>query len=115
LRNREILEAIQHRRQQLVQPGEGELHLRLDTRGPHHTAARRLPDHVIQQRRLAHARFATHHQCPALTPANGVDEAVEYVAFGAPADELCGASSDVGMCGHLPGTDRTPVPTGGDE
>ena len=58
LRGRETLEAIQHRRQQLVQPGECKLHLRLDTGGARHAAARRLLDHVIQQRRLADARFA---------------------------------------------------------
>ena len=85
LRNRETLEAIQHRRAQLMQPGEGKLHLRLDTSGPHHTAARRLLDHVLQQRRLAHARFAAHHQRPALTRANSFDEPVEHVAFAAPA------------------------------
>ena len=35
LRHREPLELVEHRRQQLMQPGEGELHLRLDTGGTH--------------------------------------------------------------------------------
>jgi len=50
-------------------PGEGELHLRLDSRGAHHTAARRLRDQVVHQRRLPHARFAAQHYCPRLSPA----------------------------------------------
>ncbi len=41
LGSRQALEAVQHRRAQLVQPGEGELHLRLDTDGARHPAARR--------------------------------------------------------------------------
>ena len=71
-----------------MQPGERELHLRLDTGGTRHTAARRLLDQVLQQRRLAHARLATHHQRPALARANSVDEPVEHVAFAAPAPQL---------------------------
>jgi hypothetical protein len=90
-----------------MQPGERELHLRLDTRGTHHTASRRLLDQVVQQRRLAHARLAAYHQCPALTPANSFDEPVEHVALAAPAYEPCRASSAV-MSGHRPGTDPTP-------
>ncbi len=49
LGNRHVFEAIHHRRQQLVKAGEGELHLRLDTRGAHHTAARPSLGDVIQQ------------------------------------------------------------------
>ena len=85
LRHREALEAIQHRREQLMQPGEGELHLRLDAGGTHHAAARRLLDHVFQQRRLAHARLAAHDQRPALARANRFDQPVEHLAFAAPA------------------------------
>jgi len=68
-----------------MQPGERKLHLRLDTRGARDSAARRVLDDVFQQRRLAHGRFATHHQCPALSRANSFDEPVEQVAFAAPA------------------------------
>jgi hypothetical protein len=35
--------------------------------------------------RLAYARFAAHHQRPALTRANSFDERVERLAFAAPA------------------------------
>ena len=115
LRNRETLDAIQHRRQQLMQPGERQLHLRLDTGGAHHPAARRLRDQVLQQRRLAHTRFAAHHQRPALTAANRLDELVEDVPFAAPAPQFCGASSDRGMGGHHARHRRyTRIPTGDD-
>ena len=69
---------------QVMQPGEGELHLRLDAGGAHHQAARCLLDQVVQQRGLAHARFTAHHQRPALTSSNGFDEPVEHLAFGVP-------------------------------
>jgi hypothetical protein len=47
--SREPLEAVQHRPQQLVQPGEGELHLRLDPGDASHPAAGRLLGQVVQQ------------------------------------------------------------------
>ena len=100
LREREALEAIQHRRQQLMQPGEGELHLRLDAGGTHHATTRRVVDRVVQERRLAHPRLAAQHQCPALARAHGVDEAVEHVAFAAPAREPCRPSSNLSLSGH---------------
>jgi len=68
--------------------GERKLHLRLDTRGAHHSTTRRLLDEILQQRRLAHARIASHHQDAALTRANIVDEPVEHVAFATPARQL---------------------------
>ena len=108
LRHRETLETIEHRRQQLMQPGEGQLHLRLDAGGAYHTAAGRLLDEVVQQRRLAHARLAPQHQGPALARADRFDEPVEHVALAAPAPELTGASLHEGMRRHLPATDVTP-------
>ncbi len=66
LRRRQTLEAIQHRRQHLVHPGERERHLRLDSGGPRHAATRRLPGQVIEQRRLPHTRLAVHDEDPAL-------------------------------------------------
>jgi hypothetical protein len=86
LRHRQTFQVIQHRRQQLMQPGKRKLHLRLNTCGAHHPAARRLVDQVVQQGRLAHARLAAQYQCPALTRANILGEPVEHTAFAAPAD-----------------------------
>jgi len=40
------VEVIKHRRAQLVQPGERELHLRLHPGGAHHPAPRRGPEQV---------------------------------------------------------------------
>jgi len=68
-----------------MHPGVGEFHLRLDTHSTRHPAARRLLDQVVQQRHLAHARLAPHHQGPALTDANSFEEPVQLVAFAAPA------------------------------
>jgi hypothetical protein len=64
------------------------------------TATGRLLDDVVQQRRLAHAWFATHHQDPALSRADSVDEPVEHVAFPAPARELRRASRERRKRGH---------------
>ena len=96
LGSRETLEAAQHRRAQLVQPGERELHLRLDPGGAGHSAARGVLDQVVQQRRLANARFAVHHQDPALTRASSFDEPVEHLAFAPPPPELPGGSLEAG-------------------
>src|ERR1700691_573651 len=113
---------IQHRSTQLLQPGERQLHLRLDTRRAHQTAGWRLPRDVVQQRRLAHSWLADQHQRPALTSLDGVDEIVESAALAAPARQLSRASSDRGPCRYLHVTDATraghrlrPLATGGCE
>jgi hypothetical protein len=92
LRSRKPLQTIQHRRQQLMHPSEGELHLRLDTGGARHPAARRLPDQVVQQGRLAHTRLPADHQRPALTPTHRVQEPLQQAAFGPPTPQLRGAT-----------------------
>ena len=115
LRHREALEAIQHRSQQLMQAGERKLHLRLDTRGAHDTAARRLLGDVVQQRRLPHPRLAAQHHRPALACAHSLDERVECVGLSAPARQPCRAPSDGGNCGHLPATEGTRPPAGCDD
>ena len=77
LRLGQAIQPVQHRRAQLMQAGEGQLHLRLDAQRAHHPAARRLPGQVVQQRGLAHARLAADHQHPALTGPDGLDEPAE--------------------------------------
>jgi hypothetical protein len=64
LRGRQALQPVQQRRAQLMQAGEGQLHLRFHPGGPGHPHIRRRPDHVLQQRGLAHPRLAPHHQRP---------------------------------------------------
>jgi hypothetical protein len=74
---RETLEAIEKWRAHLVQGSERELHLRLDSGGIDDAATRGSVDEVVQERRLAHARFAPYDQRPPLTLANSLDEPVE--------------------------------------
>ena len=64
-----------------MQPGERQLHLRLDARGTHDLSARRIPGQVVQQRCLAHTRLAGYHQRPALTRPDSINQAVQHLAF----------------------------------
>jgi hypothetical protein len=88
LRHRHRLQPIQHRRAQLMQPSEGQLHLRLDTGGPLDAAARRAPAQVLQQRRLAHPRLAMHHQRPAPAGVDSFHQPVKNLALGVAAGQL---------------------------
>jgi hypothetical protein len=67
-----------------MQPGEGQLHLRPNPDSPRHPASARPVRQVVQQHRLAHARIAAHHQHPALTGPDRVDQPVEHVTFAVP-------------------------------
>src|SRR5262249_47993734 len=64
LRNRQALEPVQHRRADLMQPSEGEFHLRLDACGVYHPENRPPPGHTIQHRRPYAPRHAPHPQSP---------------------------------------------------
>jgi len=72
---------IQHRRAQLMQPREGQLHLRLHSHGPHNQAPRGPPGEVVKQNGLAHAGLTAHHQRPALTGPHASHEPVKYATF----------------------------------
>jgi len=65
---RHALEPIHHRRARLLQAGERQLHLGLDSDGPHDSGRRCRVDGVLQQGPLTDARLPSHHQGPALTP-----------------------------------------------
>jgi hypothetical protein len=93
LRIGQALETIQHRRAQLMQRGEGELHLRLDPHHPRDPAAVRTPGQVVKQSGLAYPRLAPHHQRPARAGADRLDQLIEYGTFGAPPAQLRGVSS----------------------
>jgi hypothetical protein len=108
LRHRHTPQPIQHRRAQLMQPGERQLHLRLDPRGGRHPATRRPPGQVIQQRRLARTRLATHHQRPALTRPHSPQEPVQHLTFVAAAQQLQDASSQRPVGSHLHRAPRQP-------
>jgi hypothetical protein len=76
---------IQHRRAQLMQPREGQLHLRLHSHGPRYQAPCGPPGQVVKQCGLACARLTAHHQGPALTGAHASNEPVKDAAFAKPA------------------------------
>src|SRR5690242_2407117 len=83
-----------------MQPGEGQLHLRLDAHRPRYPKARRLPDQVVQQRGLAHARLTADHQHPALTGPDAIDELGERAHLAGPAPQRCGSSPWRRIRGH---------------
>jgi hypothetical protein len=102
--SRQALESTEHRRAQLLQGGERELHLRLDPDRAREHQVRGRPDRVVQQRRLAHPRLASEYESTAFTPAHRVEYAVERRALGV-------ASSQGGVGGHPPNGKPTPGPT----
>ena len=84
LRGGKPVQPIQHRRAQLLQRRERELHLRLHTDRPHDPEPRRGPDRGLQQRRLADPRLAAHHQHPALPTAHRLEQPLQRLALVAP-------------------------------
>jgi hypothetical protein len=80
LRLGQAVQPIQHRRRQLMQPGERQFHLGLDRDDARHPAPGRLRAQVLKQRRLAGARAAPHNQGAALSGANSLEQRVERPA-----------------------------------
>ena len=93
LRAGKALQAIHERRAELMQPGERELHLRLDARRPGDAAARRVPHQVLEQRALADAGLAAQHQRPARTRAHARHQLIQRRALAAPAEQLAAQES----------------------
>ena len=83
LRTGQAIEPVQHRRAQLVQPGEGELHLRLGAARPDDTTSRRASLQVVQQRRLADPRLAAQDQNLALTRPGIGQQTIQQIALAA--------------------------------
>jgi hypothetical protein len=79
---------IKHRPAQLMQPGEGQLHLGLHAGRAGDAAPGRLAARVVEQCRLPHARLTAQHEDPALARPRRVDEPVERGAFLEPVREL---------------------------
>ena len=84
LRARQASELTEHRRAQLVQPGERKLHLGLDARGAGDATALRVLEHVLEQRRLADPRLAAQDQDPALPRPRIRHQALQRLARLAP-------------------------------
>ena len=87
LRLRQRVESVEHRRAELMDAGERQLHLRLDARDLRDTESRRLPGDVLEQRRLSDARLASDDQDGALTLAHVCQEPVEHFALAGPVNE----------------------------
>ncbi|HXL17399.1 MAG TPA: hypothetical protein VN961_07760, partial [Streptosporangiaceae bacterium] len=59
--------------------------------------------------------LADHHQRPALTRPDSIDQPVQHIAFAAPARQLRHASVDGRVCRHLHPIDATRPPAGRDD
>ena len=82
-------EPIEQRHAQLMQAGEGQLHLRLDACRAHDGHRRCGRDQVLQQRGLADSGLTAQHQRPALAALDRGDEPVELHALpGSPSQRL---------------------------
>ena len=87
LRTGQSVEAVEHRRTELMQSGVRQLHLGLDAGRPCDTTAGRPRDEVVQQRGLAGAGLAAQDQDVAAARAHARDDAVERRAFVPPAQQ----------------------------
>ncbi len=87
LRWRQVRDLVQHRRAQLMEPGEGQRYLGLHARRARHPApgGRGPRGQVVEQHGLAHARLAADHQGAALPGPDRLDESVEGGTFAVPA------------------------------
>ncbi len=88
LRDGQPVEEIQHGCAELVEAGIGQLHLRLDARGPGDMPAGDSVGHVAQQGALAHAGLPAQDGGAAVTGERVGQEPVERLAFGPPSEEL---------------------------
>jgi hypothetical protein len=79
-----VIEPAQHRRTQLMQPRERELHLGLDARRSCDAAAGRALRYVLQQRRLPDAGFTAQNHRAALARPNARDQSVQRLTLAAP-------------------------------
>ena len=87
LRRGKRFQLREHRYAHLMQRGERELALSLDTGGSDNPATRGVLERVVQQRGLSDADVPPEHHCSALAGAEVSDEAVEFLAFAAPVQQ----------------------------
>ena len=79
---------VEERGTQLLNRCERELHLRLDPGRPGDPKLARSLDRVLEQRRLADARFAVRHQHAAAPAAHAVQQSIERCPLTFAADQL---------------------------
>ena len=75
------VEPVEHRRAELMQPRERQLHLGLDARDLRDAEARRLLSAVLQQRRLADTRLAPDDQDRALAATHVLQQPAQPLAL----------------------------------
>ncbi len=80
-------QTVQHRCAELVQPGEGQLHLGFDPSGPCDPAPGRPPFEVVEQHGLADARLAAQHEHLAAAGTDLGQEPVQCLALLLPATQ----------------------------
>ena len=90
LRVRQARQAVQQGRAQLMQDGERQFHLGLNTRRPHDATVGRALLHVVQQDGLADSRLTAQDQHPALTRAYLVQQSVQYRLLAIPTTQCLG-------------------------
>jgi hypothetical protein len=83
-----MVQKVEERGTQLLSRCERELHLRFDPGCLGDPKPARSLDRVIEQRGLADARFAMHHQHAAAPAAAAVQQPVEHLALAFPAEQL---------------------------
>ena len=84
---RKTVEKLEERGTQLLNRCERELHLRFDPGRPGDPKPAPSLDRVVEQRGLADARFAMHHQHAATPAAHAVQQPVEHLALAFPAEQ----------------------------
>ena len=87
LRPRESVEPREHRREELVKPGEWQFHLRLDSGDLNDLETAGLTHRMPQQSRLPDARLAAYDEHPALPPSDVLEQPVQSFELAGPAAE----------------------------
>src|SRR5579859_5818371 len=81
---------MEARRAQLLERGERELHLPLDSDRPDEVEVCSRFDRIVEQRRLADARLAVHGEHTAVSFPCRLQQAAEHLALALPAEQLRG-------------------------
>ena len=84
LRRGQPIDRVEQRCAELVQPGERQLHLRLDAAGPQDGHVRSRAERVVEQRGLADPRLTAQDEYAATAGAAGFEQLVESFALGLP-------------------------------
>ena len=88
---RQTFELIEERRAELVEPGEGQFHLRLHPGRAHDSTTCGVPKDVVEQGALADAGRASHRDGGARAGSCVCDQPIQPGAFLPPSDEQCPA------------------------